>query len=141
MALFLDAAHPCHAALGLLFNQALGEPKLTLPGAKSHCEQGHPPTETHFKGHIMNLPKQMESLFLIALGLLGAGYGFTQFAHASVGSPSAAPTSIRPVARALAVSQFTTPMQVVIITGKRMTALEKAAYDAQHEAVIMQASN
>jgi hypothetical protein len=80
----------------------------------------------------MNIPKQMEALFLIALGLAGTVYGVTQVAHASIATEAAASTSFRSVVRPLAVSLITTPMQAVIITGKRMTAREKADYDASH---------
>jgi hypothetical protein len=138
--LFFDPAHPGHTVLALLFNQALYEPRLRRSGG-DNAEQGHPHTDSPFKGRVMNIPKQMEALFLLALGLVGTAYSVSQVAHASAGSHAAAPTALRSDAPAQAVPRLSAPMQVVIITGKRMTAREKAAYDAQHDLTIMQASN
>ena len=61
----------------------------------------------------MNIAKNMEAIFFVAIALISA----TGFATAS--APAAAPAAIAASAEA--------PMQVVTVSAKRMTAAEKAA--------------
>ena len=65
------------------------------------------------RSHIMNLAKNMEAIFLVAIGLISA----TGFATAS--APALAPAAIAAPDKAR--------MHVVTISAKRMTAAEKAA--------------
>jgi hypothetical protein len=84
----------------------------------------------------MTIAKHMESLFLVALALTGTVLGATEVAQASSGNELvlARPASLP---MQLAIGQ----MQVVVITGKRMSAREKADYDAQELRERMHASN
>ena len=65
------------------------------------------------RSHIMNIAKNMEAIFFVAIALISA----TGFATAS--APVAAPAAFAAPAEA--------KMQVVTVSAKRMTAAEKAA--------------
>lgn len=67
----------------------------------------------------MNIAKNMEALFVIAIALAGV----TSFATAAVPKLHAAPNARLSVAAAADASA----MQTVVIVGKRLSAAEKAA--------------
>jgi hypothetical protein len=67
---------------------------------------------TH-RSHIMNIAKNMEAIFFVAIALVSV----TGFATASADAPAS---------RASAAA-FEAPMQVVTVTAKRLSAAEKAA--------------
>jgi len=65
----------------------------------------------------MNIAKNMEAIFVVAAVLLGA----------SAYTSAAAQTSLAVQPVRAAATAATTSMQVVVITGKRLTAAEKAS--------------
>jgi hypothetical protein len=78
-------------------------------GYSEHIENTFTP-----RSHIMNIAKNMEAIFFVAIALISA----TSFATAGASAPAGATTAVAAQGK----------MQVVTVSAKRLTAAEKAAF-------------